>query len=135
MFGIISFGRGSTDFGIPGFSAEVETLQFGIGFHTAVSPGMDLYGTLAIVDAEASATGFYPETLDGHAIQVGVRNMASDQIEIDVAMHMVDLEDLDSDTSFRFGAVFNAADNVGVGLSYQSGDDFNGILFGVRLYL
>ncbi|MEO2162726.1 MAG: hypothetical protein ABGY29_09410 [bacterium] len=141
IFWIASFGRGSTDFGFSGISFDIDTTEFGIGFHSRASAGMDIYGTLALVDAEVSATGYYPESLSGHAIRIGMRSMASDQLEIDAAMNMLKIEsDSDpsfdrSDTSFSFGAVLKTTDTVGIGLSYSTGDDFSGVLLGVRVYL
>jgi hypothetical protein len=139
IFGILAFNRGDIDTGVPGVSLETEGVQVGIGFHTAVSSGTDIYGALSYIDTKLTASisglGSSRVAEDGHAIGIGIRSRISEQIELGVGWNIVEIGDADSEQSLNFGAVFDVSDRVGLGLTIVNSDNFDAVLVGLRVYL
>ena len=116
-----------------------EGVQVGIGFHTAVSSGTDIYGALSYIDTKVTASisgvGSARVSEDGHAIGFGIRSRISEQIELGVGWNIVEIGDADSEQSLNFGAVFDVSDRVGLGLTIVNSDNFDAVLVGLRVYL
>ena len=139
IFGLLSIGNSDIDTGIAGVSLETDAVQVGFGFHTAMSAGTDLYGTLSYIDAEVtlSAPGFgsVSESDDGHAIGFGVRGALSEQIEFNLGLSLIEIGDADSVQQFSIGAIYNMTEQIGLGFNLVNSDDADSVLVGLRVYL
>lgn len=128
-----------------GTSLDQSVRQLGIGFHAALSDGLDGFATFSYVDAEVEvdvpSLGISESvSVDGTSIGAGLRMMGSDQLEISVGMSRTSYGDTDGiefedTTAFGFGAILNLTDRIGVGISYTSGDDVTSTLLGLRVYI
>lgn len=130
-----SAGYSSTDFDLfNGNDVDINEFNFGLTAHTSVAPGTDVFGNFSIVKAEIERSNiFFTDEEDdtGNAITLGLRHMASQQVELDLNFSRVDVFD-DAETAIGFGARFYASNKLSLGIAYATGDDVDTLSFSVR---
>ncbi|ETN91410.1 sulfation-dependent quorum factor, Ax21 family [Gammaproteobacteria bacterium MOLA455] len=109
---------------------EATGFQFGVGFHTPISPTVDFVSTLSYSDAEVE---FADESEDGngYVLAAGVRALPSDVLELSAFIDYADVDD-GSETGYSLGARYFTTPDISLGLGYGSSDDFDAITFDVR---
>ena len=112
-----------------GFRADVDfnSLSLGIGARKAVANNTDVYGVLSYESREAAlSSGFSSATIDdidGYGVTAGVRTMMTPKVELNAAVNYLDLDDVDSDTSFEVGGAFHFNSQFAVEANYEKADE------------
>lgn len=122
-------GYDSTSFD---FDVDLDELTLGGGFHTALTPTVDFVANLAWVRFDASGPGGSVDD-DGFGASIGLRGMASSNIELAGAIQYVDIGD-DDDTSIVGEAWYNITETFSLGLNIGASDDVMRYGIGARLY-
>ncbi len=119
----------STDLGS---NADASTLQAGVGYHTPISQVMDVVAEFSYVTTEFDLG---PASIDddGFGLGVGIRAMATPRLEVDAGVTYVDL-DSGNDTALNAGFLYNATQNVAVGLGASWDDDVSVWSLNGRVY-
>ncbi|MDT8452848.1 MAG: outer membrane beta-barrel protein [Gammaproteobacteria bacterium] len=127
---------GSTSYDrIAGIDIDSNEFDFGITAHTSIAPNTSVFGNFSIVNAEVEASDSFTTISDddtGNAISVGIRHMASENIEIGVGLSRADIFD-DTANTFGFGARFYANEKFSIGVGYRTGDDVAALLLNARI--
>ncbi len=114
------FGEyGTADFGL---GVDLNQLEAGLGYNTALSENLDIVGRLAYVNMEVdSPLGSVDE--NGYAVGVGLRGKVSERVELNGGLDFVDLDESDSETRAKAGFLFNFTDSFSVGANGAWWDD------------
>ncbi len=119
-------------------SLDLSVLRIGFGMHMDAGSGLDAYASAAYADMEVDLTipglGSGTGSENGYALAGGFRMQASDTIELGLGVELLEVDGAD-DTLVTAGGIYSLTDRVGLGLSYESGDDFDSIMIGLRVYL
>jgi len=118
------FGGGSWEFGSKNlFHVFAEFGEVDSEGQWAAGGGWHgLLGEAADIVAEAAFVDF--DEVDGFRVSGGVRWMLLTRLELNGYVNYTDLDSFDQ-TSFEIGAVFDFTKRLGVGASYDKGDDFD----------
>ncbi|MEW6995038.1 porin [Colwelliaceae bacterium MEBiC 14330] len=119
-----------------GVSVDVDyaQLSLGLGYRYGLTESSDIYMAVSYEDValKASAGGFSENESDnGYGIQVGVRSMVTDSIELSGSLGTVSI-DSESETAFGLGADYFINKNFSLGLGYSSSDDMDTTSFNLR---
>lgn len=114
-------------------SVDADGWEAGVGFNTPISELMDVVVRLSYVSVEVKHPVFGKLDDDGFGLGVGLRAMASDKIELDAGVSYVDT-DSGNDTALGAGFLFNATDNIAVGVSGSWDDDVSVWSLNGRIY-
>jgi hypothetical protein len=119
-------------------SLDLSSLRIGVGAHMGIDPDLDAYASVAYADMEVDVTipgiGSGTGSLDGYAYAGGFRAQASDFLEFDLGVEYVAIDGAE-DTIVTASGIYSLTDRVGLGLSYESTDDFDSVMIGLRVYL
>ena len=104
---------------------DVETTGWEVGglYHAPLSDRVDFVSSLSYVSVEIDVPGFGSADDDGFGVGIGLRGMASPQLELSGGISYVDLNDSGDDTSFSAGMLYHFTDAFAVGLGGSWGDD------------
>jgi hypothetical protein len=105
------------------FDVETTSLEVGGLFHTPLSDRVDFVSSLSYVSVEIDVPGFGSADDDGFGVGVGLRGMASPQLELNGGISYDDLNDSGDDTSFSAGMLYHFTDAFSAGLGGSWGDD------------
>lgn len=105
------------------FGVDADELSLGIGYNTPISDVVDVVARLAYVRAEIDIPGFGSLDEDGYGAGIGLRGMATPQLELNGDITYVDLGSGSGDTSFGAGFLYHFSDAFGAGLSGNWDDD------------
>ena len=114
------------------FGVDLSLLELGAGYHTNISPNLDVYANLGYVNVEADA-GFASSDEDGFSIGLGLRGGVSEAVELYGGLDYVDF-DTDSETRANAGFVLALNSNWGVGMKATFWDDVNIYQLNARWY-
>jgi hypothetical protein len=120
-------------------SLDLSVLRIGFGLQVqdAVA-GLAAYASAAYADMEVDLTipglGSGTGSENGYALAGGFRMQASDTIELGLGVELLEVDDAD-DTIVTASGIYSLTERVGLGLSYESGDDFDCMMIGLRVYL
>lgn len=129
LYGTTSFDR------FLGVDVDASEVNFGITAHTSIAPNTDVFGSFSVVNEEVEISdGFTTISNDdtGHSIAIGLRHMAINNVEIDVAFAQVDIFD-DTSNVLGLGARFYANEKLSIGVGYGTGDDVDTLLLNARI--
>lgn len=119
-------------------SLDLSILRIGVGTHMEAGSRLDLYASAAYADMEVDlmipGLGSGSGSESGYALAAGFRAQASDLFELGVGIELLEIDNAD-DTILTASGSYSLTDRVGLGLSFESGDDFDSILLGLRVYL
>ena len=124
-----SYEGAGLDFGI-----DATTLGAGIGWHTGLSPVVDLVAGLSYQYVELDAPGAGSVDDNGLGLGVGLRFAASDQVELNAGINYVDFSDSGDDTGFSAGGLYNFTDAFSMGLGGNWSDDTSSYTLSGRFY-
>lgn len=126
MFG--GYNNTSFDFGI-----DYDELAIGAGFNTSLTPNMDFVARLAYVrfDVGNSSLSFDDS---GLGVSIGVRAMASSNVELAASIQTIELSDSGNDTSLRGELWYSFTPNFAAGLNLGTSDDVLRYGLGGRFY-
>jgi len=112
------------------FGAELNLLELGAGYHTDVSPNMDVYANLGYLEFDTNGGA----DDDAFSIGLGLRGAVSEAVELYGGLDYIDFDNSDGET--RANAGFNLAltDVFGVGLKASFWDDVNIFQLNARMY-
>ncbi|HEX2140337.1 MAG TPA: outer membrane beta-barrel protein [Woeseiaceae bacterium] len=107
---------------------DLNALELGVGYNMPVTDVVDFVASLSYVSAEAEVTvpglGSISADENGYGLGVGLRGMATPQLELNGGIEYVDL-DSGSDTGFGAGFLYHFSESLAVGLSGDWADDVN----------
>jgi lipopolysaccharide assembly outer membrane protein LptD (OstA) len=112
------------------FGADLKLLELGVGYHTNISPGMDLYANLGYLDFDTNGGGGD----DGFSIGLGLRGAVSEAMELFGGLDYIDFDKSDGETRATAGFVLALTETIGVGLKASLWDDVNIFQLNARLY-
>lgn len=111
------------------FDVDGTELEFGVGWHNALTETVDLLAEAAYVSVDLDSA-FGSADDDGFGIGVGLRGAAWEQVELEARINYVDLDDSDTSVSFAGRYYFSETLAIALGLSFS--DDATGWSFGLR---
>ena len=112
------------------FGVDLDLMEFGAGYHTDISPNLDVYANLGYLEFDAG--GGSDE--DAFTIGLGLRGYVSDAVELYGGLDYVDFDDSDSETRANAGFMMGLTENLGVGIEASFWDDVNIYLLSARYY-
>ena len=115
------------------FGIDLEIMEIGVGYHTNVSPNMDVYANLAYIDIEADA-GIGSADDSGFSLGIGLRGAVSEAVELYGGLDYIDFDESDSETRANAGFLLSLTETLGVGLKATLWDDVNVFQVNARLY-
>jgi long-subunit fatty acid transport protein len=116
------------------FGIDATTLGAGIGYHTGLSPVVDLVANLSYQYVELDAPGAGNVDDNGLGLGVGLRFAASDVLELNTGISYVDFSDGGDDTGFSAGGLYSFTDAFAVGLGGSWSDDASSYTVSGRFY-
>ncbi len=116
--------EGSADYYGYDLDFEQTMTNFGLGFKTALSETASFYGVVDLLRIDVDSTFDSESESDkdtGNAIEIGVRNMMSNQFELSANIARLDAFD-DTQTQLGIGATFLLGQSAGVSLNLARDD-------------
>ena len=116
------------------FGIDATSLGAGLGWHTTLSPVVDLVASVSYQYVELDASGFGSVDDNGLGLGVGLRFAASELLELNAGISYVDFSDSDGDTGFGVGGLYSFTDAFALGLSADWSDDASSYTLSGRFY-
>jgi hypothetical protein len=95
-------------------------------------PQLDLVGRVGYTKLEVDAGGGFNADDDGYLLDLGLRGLVTEGVELEGGLHYTDFDEGGDDTGFYFGGRFHFNETWALGAEYQSSDDADTILAYVR---
>jgi len=104
--------------------------EFGVGYHTDISPNMDVYANLGYLDFDTGGAG------DDNAFSVGLglRGAVSEAVELYGGLDYIDFDNSGSETRANAGFILALTEKLGVGIKASFWDDVDIYLLNARYY-
>jgi len=112
------------------FGADLDLLELGAGYHTNISPNLDVYANLGYMEFDTNVGG----DDDALFIGLGLRGAVSEAVELYGGLDYVDFDNSDSETRATAGFMLALTDVFGVGLKASFWDDVNIFQLNARMY-
>ena len=112
------------------FGVDLDLMEFGVGYHTNLSPYLDVYANLGYLNFDAG--GGFDE--DAFTLGIGLRGAVSDAVELYGGLDYVDFDNSDSETRASAGFMMALTKAFGVGIEVSFWDDVNIYLLNARYY-
>jgi hypothetical protein len=109
---------------------DIDLLEIGIGYHTNISPNLDVFANLGYLEFDASGSA----DDDAFSIGLGLRGAVSDAVELYGGLDYVDFDDGDGETRANAGFMMNLTGSLGVGIKASFWDDVNIYQLNLRYY-
>lgn len=116
------------------FSVDSTAFGVGVGYHTSVSPVVDLLASVSYQFVEVDVPGFGDSDDDGFELGVGLRFAANEQFELNAGISYVDFGDGGDDTALSVAGLYDFTDAFTMGLGGSFSDDVTSISLIARLY-
>ena len=113
---------------------DLTVLTIGGGWHTSISPNTDFFAALGFADGEIDISGLGSEDDTGYSVEVGVRSMVTEQLELSGSVSQVDFDDFGDGTTINAGLWYTLSGNLALGLGASFEDDVTSYGVGIRLY-
>lgn len=111
---------------------DLDQLQIGAGWRSAISEKTDWFASLAYIDYDLSVQGLGSGSEDGFGVGLGIRSMVNPNLEL---YGQATYEDVgDGDTTFAAGLWYTVSGNLALGAGVDVGDDITAYGVGIRLY-
>lgn len=114
--------------------ADATGLGAGLGYHTTLSPVVDLVASVSYQYVDVDVPGFGGGDDNGFGLGVGLRFAASEEIELNAGISYVDLSDSGDDTSFGVGGLYSFTDAFALGLGADWSDNATSYTLEGRFY-
>ncbi len=109
---------------------ELDLMEFGVGYHTDISPNLDVYANLGYLEFDTNGGGGD----DAFLVGLGLRGAVSEAVELFGGLDYIDFDNTDSETRATAGFVLALTDAIGVGLKASLWDDVNIFQLNARWY-
>ena len=116
------------------FGVDLNQLQLGGGYHTAISDTTSFYANLLWVSAEVDAGGIGSVDEDGFGIGIGLRSNITERVELEGGLNYVDFGDGGDSTGVSGAAWYKFTEAFAVGVSVSAEEDVTGFGIGGRYY-
>ena len=116
------------------FGIDATTLAAGLGWHTTLSPAVDLVASVSYQYVDLDAPGAGSADDSGLGLGVGLRFAASDLLELNAGISHVDFSDSGNDTGFGVGGLYSFTDAFALGLGASWSDDTSSFTVSGRFY-
>lgn len=113
---------------------DLTILTIGAGWHTAISEKTDFYAELGFADGEIDVSGFGSEDDSGYSVEIGIRSMVNENLELFGSVGQVDFDDFGDGTALGAGLWYTVSGNFALGLGADFEDDVTSYGLGARLY-
>ena len=107
------------------FGVDLNTWEFGVGYHSSMSPNLDVIGNLGYFNVELDTPGFGSPDDGGLLVGLGLRGKVSSAVELYGGLDYVDFDDSDGETRAHAGFLLGLTPTFGLGLKLSLWDDFN----------
>ena len=121
-------GLGFQDFD---FGVDLNTQRFGVGYNTPFTDTIDFVASGEIVRVDVE-TRFGDDDDTGYGIHIGMRGLATEQLEFSGFLDFVDVNE--SDFGVSFAGIYYPAPQWGIGASLSFADDTTSYGIGARFY-
>lgn len=129
------------------FVGDLDLMEFGVGYHTNISPNMDVYANLGYLEFETygggggcpigvacTSSGGGAGDDDALAVGLGLRGAVSEAVELFGGIDYVEFDDSHNETRTNAGFVLRLTEKMGVGIKATFWDDVNIYQFNARFY-
>ncbi|MBT8089889.1 MAG: porin family protein [Gammaproteobacteria bacterium] len=116
------------------FGIDVSSLGAGLGYHTTLTPVVDLVASVSYQYIDFDAPGPGDADDNGLGLTVGLRFAASEEIELNAGISYVDFSDSGNDTGFGVGGLYSFTDAFALGLGAEWSDDATSYTLEGRFY-
>lgn len=116
------------------FGIDATTIGAGLGWHTTLSPVVDLVASVSYQYIELDAPGGGNADDNGLGLGIGLRYAATELLELNAGISYVDLSDSGNDTGFGIGGLYSFTDAFALGLSGDWSDDSTSYTLAGRFY-
>ena len=116
-------------------TAKVESISFGVGVVQEVSETADFFVSLNHIEIESSLSflGYsVSEDEKGTALEMGVRSMFSDNLELNGSVSVID--SMENEPSINIGANYYLTDSFSIGLSASKSKGVSGSAVIAKMY-
>lgn len=117
-----------------GSGVDLSFLELGGGYHTDISPNMDVYANIGYIEIEVDSPGPGSADEDGFFVGLGLRGAVSEAVELFGGIDYIDFDDADSETRANAGFVLDLTDKFSVGLKASFWDDVDIYQLNARFY-
>lgn len=130
------YADGEIDVENTSLSADYTSASLGLGVNYRVATNIDIVGRVSYVSAEVDVGGGLDVDEDGYGIGIGLRGMASPQLEFNGGLSYTDLGgDFDAETALHVGGVYSFTDAFAVSGGLVVSDDATEFRLGGRWYI
>ncbi len=131
FFVVGSYGSASDDIEVFSSNVDVDfnTLSVGLGYRYSLSKTTDLFGVLSYEDMEVKASSqgnSESESDNGYGLQIGIRSMLSEKVELSGSLQYLDIAD-ETETAIGVSALYNFTEQFSAGVGYSKSDDVDTI--------
>ena len=112
------------------FGVDFDLLELGAGYHTSISPNLDVYANLGYLELDTNVGG----DDDGFLIGMGLRGAVSEAVELFGGLVYGDFDTSEGDTRATAGFMLALNSTFGVGLKASFWDDVNIFQINARMY-
>ena len=116
------------------FGIDATTIGAGLGWHTTLSPVVDLVASVSYQYIELDAPGGGNADDNGLGLGLGLRFAASELLELNAGISYVDLSDSGDDTGFGIGGLYSFTEAFALGLSAAWSDNATSYTLAGRFY-
>lgn len=116
------------------FGIDATTIGAGLGWHTTLSPVVDLVASVSYQYIELDAPGGSNADDNGLGLGLGLRFAASELLELNAGISYVDLSDSGDDTGFGIGGLYSFTEAFALGLSAAWSDNATSYTLAGRFY-
>lgn len=133
------YGTGSVDVTSGGTTVESDIDAWGIGilYHTPINNTADFVVGINLIqssfDIKQNGVLVLSDDANGNSIYLGIRAMASNNLELNAFIDRTDIESSTS-TDIEFGAAFYIDKTVSLNIDYSFDSDGNSLSFGATKY-
>ena len=130
------------------FVGDLDLMELGVGYHTDITPNMDVYANLGYLEFETysgggggcpigvacTSGGGGAGDSDALTVGLGLRSAVSEAIELFGGFDYIEFDDSHNETRANAGFVLSLTETWGVGLKATFWDDVNIYQLNARLY-
>jgi hypothetical protein len=120
-----SYGNADLDFGI-----DIDSWAIGAGYRYPLREEIDLYGRVLYIDNETDRPGPFDLDEDGLGLQLRIRSLVTDVLELEGGIQYIDVGD--NDTSLQALARYHFTDALSAGIGLTFAGDTDGISINAR---
>ena len=131
-----SYGHTEIDVELESANVDAQVLELGVGVYLPVSDSADIIAEIAYLDAKYSIDNRdqmvgISGSESGYGLTLGVRAMASEQLELGIAMQYADIGD-ESATGWTISADYFVSEALSLGVGFAKSSDSDAISVNAR---